>query len=207
MSGSLQKIYLSDLLSLVAIERKKTVVAYENEELFQEEMEELITFQNESRKIEFLGVRRLRNESTLRSPIYYSEVRKPFLKHELNTFISISHSKNFCALGISKNEIGIDIEEMSPRIERIAERFVNREEKQFISEDSILDLTKLWTMKEAMFKLNNRTGIDFKTELIIEEKFGEIYFGKMLSENSWKRVKLECFQQGDLVISACRYDS
>jgi 4'-phosphopantetheinyl transferase EntD len=120
-------------------------------------------------------------------------------------FISISHSKNFCAFGFSSHEIGIDIEELSPRIERIASRFVNSVEMSFIAEDKILDLTKLWTMKEAMFKLNNRTGIEFKSELIIEGKTDQIYFGKMLGEKGWERVKLECFQLGNLVISTCCY--
>jgi phosphopantetheinyl transferase len=206
MSESFHRIYLSDQLSSVAIERKKTFEAYLNEELFPEEREQLNTFKNDSRKIEFLGIRRLRNELDLISPIHYTVTRKPFLGSQLDTFISISHSKNYCALGVSSSQIGIDIEEMSPRIERIAERFVNVEETKFISEESVLDLTKLWTMKEAMFKLNNRTGIDFTSELIIEEKYGEIYSGRMLNENGWIRVKLECFQQDELVISACQYD-
>jgi phosphopantetheinyl transferase len=190
----------------VVIEEKKPFEAYMEEQLFPEEMEQLNNLTNESRKIEFLGVRRIRNKSTISTPIFYSNSRKPFLKKELNTYISISHSKHYCALGVSSKELGIDIEEISPRIERIASRFVSDEEKQFISEQKILDLTKIWTMKEAMFKLNNRTGIEFITELIIEGKSGDIYSGKMLTENGWKQVKIECFQRETLVISACIYD-
>jgi 4'-phosphopantetheinyl transferase len=206
MSESIHKFFLSDQLGLVAIERKKPIVAYLNEELFSEEQEQLNTLNHESRKIEFLGVRRLRNEMNLISPIDYTVTRKPFLGVQLDTFISISHSKNYCALGVSSTEIGIDLEEISPRIERIASRFLNSAENQFVSEETILDLTKLWTMKEAMFKLNNRTGIDFKSELIIEEKNGENYAGRMLDNTGWRRVKLTCFQQDKLVISACQYD-
>ena len=206
MSESLHRIYLSDQLSSVLMEQKKPFKAYLDEQLFPEEREQLNILLNENRKVEFLGVRKLRNESKLPSPIYYTETRKPFIGRELNTFISISHSKNYCAFGTSSTELGIDIEEVSPRIERIASRFVSNEETKFIGEHSILDLTKLWTMKEAMFKLNNRTGIEFKSELIIDEKSGEIYFGKMLCTDGWKRVKLECFQHGELVISACSYD-
>jgi 4'-phosphopantetheinyl transferase EntD len=205
MSKTFYRIYLSDGLSSVAIEEKKPFGAYSDELLFPEEQSQLNELKNEFRKIEFLGVRRIRNESTLHSPIYYSESRKPYLKHDLNTFISISHSKNYCALGISTNDIGIDIEEINPRIEQISSRFVNDEEKQFIGHDSIQDLTKLWTMKESMFKLNDRTGIEFKTELIIEGKSGEVYSGKMLIQNGWVQVKLECFQLGKLVVSACSY--
>jgi phosphopantetheinyl transferase len=205
MSETIHRIYLSDQISSVLIEEKKSFEAYLNESLFIDEREQLDLLLNENRKVEFLGVRRLRNESKLPSPIFYTETRKPYLDQKLNAFISISHSKKFCAFGFSSHEIGIDIEEMSPRIERIATRFVSSVEMSLISEDKILDLTKLWTMKEAMFKLNNRTGIEFKSELIIEGKTDEIYFGKMLGEKGWERVKLECFQLGNLVISTCCY--
>jgi phosphopantetheinyl transferase len=205
MSETIHRIYLSDQISSVLIEEKKSFEAYLNESLFIDEREQLDLLLNENRKVEFLGVRRLRNESKFPSPIFYTEARKPYLDQKLNTFISISHSKNYCALGFSSHEIGIDIEELNPRIERIASRFVSSVEMSFISEDKILDLTKLWTMKEAMFKLNNRAGIEFKSELIIEGKTDEIYFGKMLGEKGWERVKLECFQLGNLVISTCCY--
>jgi phosphopantetheinyl transferase len=205
MSETIHRIYLSDQISSVLIEEKKSFEAYLNESLFIDEREQLDLLLHENRKVEFLGVRRLRNESKLPSPIFYTETRKPYLDQKLNAFISISHSKKFCAFGFSSHEIGIDIEEMSPRIERIATRFVSSVEMSLISEDKILDLTKLWTMKEAMFKLNNRTGIEFKSELIIEGKTDEIYFGKMLGEKGWERVKLECFQLGNLVISTCCY--
>lgn len=205
MSETIHRIYLSDQISSVAVEEKKAFGAYLDVPLFPEEREQFNTLSNDFRKIEFLGVRRLRNESKLPSPIFYTEARKPYLDQKLNAFISISHSKNFCAFGFSSHEIGIDIEELSPRIERIASRFVNSVEMSFIAEDKILDLTKLWTMKEAMFKLNNRTGIEFKSELIIEGKTDQIYFGKMLGEKGWERVKLECFQLGNLVISTCCY--
>ncbi len=205
MSETFHRIFLSDQLSSVVIEEKKPFGAYLEEQLFPDEREQLNSLTNDIRKIEFLGVRRIRNESNLSSPIYYSNSRKPFLKKELNTYISISHSKHYCAFGASSRELGIDIEEISPRIERIASRFVSEEEKQFISEQKILDLTKIWTMKEAMFKLNDRTGIEFITELIIEGKSGDVYTGKMLTENGWKQVKLECFQLEALVISACTY--
>lgn len=205
MSETFHRIYLSDQLSSVVIEEKKTFDAYHGEQLFPEEREQLNELTHDLRKIEFLGVRRLRNESRLHSPIHYSESRKPFLKKELNTFISISHSKHYCGLGVSPKELGIDLEEISPRIERIAARFINSDEEQFIGDQKILDLTKIWTMKEAMFKLNNRAGIEFKSELIIEERTDDVYHGKMLTDNGWRQVKIECFQRELLMISACSF--
>ena len=87
MSKTFYKIYLSDGLSSVAIEEKNPFGAYSDEQLFPEEQDQLYEIKNEFRKIEFLGVRRIRNESTLHSPIYYSESRKPYLKHDLNILL------------------------------------------------------------------------------------------------------------------------
>jgi phosphopantetheinyl transferase len=205
MSESFQRIYLSDELSSVAIEQKQAIDFYLNETLFPDEQEHFTSRINELRKVEFLGVRRLRTKLNLQSAIKYLESGKPFLCDQLDTFISISHSKNYCALGTSLKEIGIDIEEINPRIDRIASRFLHDNERRFIGEQTLLDLTKLWTMKEAMFKLNKRSGIEFKSELVIEEKSGDIYYGKMLTELSWEQVTIDCFQVGELVVSACRY--
>jgi len=201
MSESFERIYLSDSTSSVAVESKKQISAYAQVALFPNEKEQLSSLSNEFRKVEFLGVRSLRNKLSILEPINYTENRKPYLDGNQHMFISISHSKKYCALGASSSHIGIDIEEVSPRIERISERFVHQDEVKFIGADHLLDLTKLWTMKEAMFKLNDRSGIEFKTELIIEEQTGDVYFGKMLTEKNWRKVKLECFQLNELVIS------
>ena len=201
MSESFERIYLSDSTSSVAVESKKQISAYAQVALFPNEKEQLSSLSNEFRKVEFLGVRSLRNKLSILEPINYTENRKPYLDGNQHMFISISHSKKYCALGASSRHIGIDIEEVSPRIERILERFVHQDEVKFIGADHLLDLTKLWTMKEAMFKLNDRSGIEFKTELIIEEQTGDVYFGKMLTEKNWRKVKLECFQLNELVIS------
>jgi 4'-phosphopantetheinyl transferase EntD len=201
MSESFERIYLSDSASSVAVESKKQISTYAQVALFPEEKEQLSALSNEFRKVEFLGVRSLRNKLSILEPINYTENRKPYLYGNQHMFISISHSKKYCALGASSNHIGIDIEEVSPRIERISSRFVHRDEEKFIGANHLFDLTKLWTMKEAMFKLNDRSGIEFKTELIIEEQSGDVYFGKMLTEKNWRKVKLECFQLNELVIS------
>jgi phosphopantetheinyl transferase (holo-ACP synthase) len=201
MSESFERIYLSDSTSSVAVESKKQISTYAQVALFPEEKEQLGALSNEFRKVEFLGVRSLRNKLSILESINYTENRKPYLDGNQHMFISISHSKKYCALGASSNHIGIDIEEISPRIERISSRFLHRDEEKFIGANHLLDLTKLWTMKEAMFKLNDRSGIEFKTELIIEEQSGDVYFGKMLTEKNWRKVKLECFQLNELVIS------
>ena len=61
MTETFHRIFLSDQLSSVVIEEKKPFGAYLEEQLFPEEREQLNSLTNDIRKIEFLGVRRIRN--------------------------------------------------------------------------------------------------------------------------------------------------
>ncbi len=65
---------------------------------------------------------------------------------------SISHSKGICAVALSKNNVGIDIErEISEEREtRIKKKILHKNE----SPDT--DITELWTKKEAVFKLTGK---------------------------------------------------
>ena len=62
---------------------------------------------------------------------------------------SLSHSKGVCAAAISKENVGVDIEEeiCTERTERIRKKILHKNE----SPDT--DITELWTKKEAVFKL------------------------------------------------------
>lgn len=62
-------------------------------------------------------------------------------------WISVSHSRSLAALAVSDRPVGIDIEAPSPKLERVAERFLSPEELA-----SIPNLLRAWTAKEAAFK-------------------------------------------------------
>ena len=71
---------------------------------------------------------------------------KPFLESD-DKFLSISHSKDYIALGFSDYECGIDIEKMADRdFKKISERM----NFDFISKE---DFYKKWTLYEAKYKL------------------------------------------------------
>lgn len=205
MSAEIQKIHFSSQGVFIAFQKKESDVAFLEAVLFQEEQSELAQIKNEKRAIEFLNVRKLRSIEGLNSPIYYNESGKPYLASEIKLGFSISHSKNYCAIGYGEKELGIDIEEIDERIERISSRFMNEEEEVFIGNDRQLGLTRIWTLKEAMFKLNPRTGIDFKSELILKSQVDNSFMGEMLTDEGWKRVILNSVQFENLVISACSF--
>lgn len=68
-------------------------------------------------------------------------------------------------------------------------------------DSSIENLTIAWTLKEALFKLNTRNGIDFRKELLIEGKTDDGYNCKMFDLDGWRNVKLKTLQKENLIIS------
>jgi phosphopantetheinyl transferase len=205
MSAEIHKIHFSYQGVSIAFQKKESDVDFLEAFLFQEEQSELEQIKNEKRAIEFLNVRKLRSSQGINSPIFYNESGKPYLASEIKLGFSISHSKNYCAIGYGEKELAIDIEEIGERIERISSRFVNEGEGAFIGNDRLLGLTRIWTLKEAMFKLNPRTGIDFKSELILKSQVDNSFMGEMLTDEGWKRVILNSVQFENLVISACSF--
>lgn len=65
--------------------------------------------------------------------------------------ISISHCRTAAciALGDKAHSFGIDIEDYSDRLSRVAGKFINDREKTFITPDMLLCA---WTIKEAAYK-------------------------------------------------------
>ncbi len=120
------------------------------------------------RKNEWLTVRLMLKELLGKySEIFYTEKGKPYLKKKY--YISISHTKNFAAVIISKfKNPGIDIEILSDRIYNIANKFMydneieyykNTERQQFIYMN--------WSAKETLFKIYEKGELDFKKNLKI----------------------------------------
>ena len=159
----------------------------------------LDSISNENRKQEFIQTRKLRNETIGKIEILYNEDGKPLLTNS-NYFISISHSQHFIGIFKAPFNIGLDIEEINDRVLKIKQRFLNNEEQTLFG-TNIENLTIAWTLKEAMFKLNNRTGIDFRTELLIVEKTDFGFLGKMLDKDGWRSVKLKTIRKENLIIS------
>ena len=141
--------------------------------LLPEEIKVVKNFRNYDRKLEWLSVRVLLNEMTQQDlTITYNGNRKPYVKENLYN-ISISHSKDLTAILLSqKKRVGIDMEYMSPRISRIAHRFVNSDE--IITEDAELNTFHMyihWCAKEALYKICDKQDIQLKENITIEPFF------------------------------------
>jgi 4'-phosphopantetheinyl transferase EntD len=123
----------------------------------------------EKRKCEWLSVRVLLKKLLgTEKEIRYNPLGKPYLSDH-SSHIGISHTKGYAALIVDKKkEVAIDIETISPRIDRIRSRFLNGEEEIAISKvNERIHLLLHWTAKETIFKLLNTKKVDFKSHLHI----------------------------------------
>ncbi len=106
--------------------------------------------------------------------IEIADTKKPFLLNEEYHF-SISHCGDYAAVIVNKDHrVGIDIELVTPKIERIKHKFLSENEmignwKLEINNNETWQsanlLTLLWSCKEAVFKWYGYGGVDFKKHI------------------------------------------
>ena len=140
----------------------------------------------------FLAVRKLiqLNGISLDSLSYSSE-GIPFLNNEKN--ISISHTKGFSSIAISPKPVGIDIQDFRDKILNISTKFINSEEIDLIDPSSIKELTLVWCIKEATYKVYRKPGLDFKDEIKIQSISNNLSHSTVEVEKLDKKYFFESF--------------
>lgn len=136
-------------------------------DLYSEEDEELQTLKARKRT-EWLSSRyllHLLSQRDLRGACLKDQYGKPYLQNS-TYLISISHTQNYTAVIASPQLVGIDIQVIVPKIVRIAPKFVNENEKAFISgEASLAYYHTVWGAKESMYKAYGKKEVDFRKEM------------------------------------------
>ncbi|MDR2804339.1 MAG: 4'-phosphopantetheinyl transferase superfamily protein [Dysgonamonadaceae bacterium] len=121
------------------------------------------------RQSEWLTIRvLLKNTLGEEKLILYTDSGKPYLA-DSSYFVSISHTKGYAAVALDeKHPVAIDIEHISPRVERIRSRFMNEtEEKNLSNRHPLIHLLLHWSAKETLFKYLNENDIEFQSQLHI----------------------------------------
>ena len=133
----------------------------------------LATIRHETRRAEWLAVRVLLAEVLGDDKeIAYHASGRPYLVDD-SWQISISHTKGYAAIAYHrKHGVGIDIERLSLRVERIADRFTSSEEALYIGECNKHQRMMLylinWSAKETLYKWIDRPLMaDFKNSFSI----------------------------------------
>ena len=120
--------------------------------------------------------------------IRVADTRKPYLPDEEYHF-SISHCGDYAAAIVSSDKrVGIDIESPSLKVERIRDKFLNKDEVSKFEignprlNDSVgqaqigqvvpYELTLLWSAKEAVFKWYGNGSVDFRRHIQLQKATG-----------------------------------
>jgi len=107
--------------------------------------------------------------------IKIADTKKPFLVNDAFHF-SISHCGEYAAAIVSRSRrVGVDIEVVSEKVQRIRDKFLSGEEQEMLkkiinvqySTNNVQLLTIAWSIKETMFKWYGDGGVDFKEHLHI----------------------------------------
>lgn len=94
---------------------------------------------------------------------------KPYLV-DLSYHISLSHSFDYAAVMISKTRpVGIDIEQVKEKVERIAHKFMQPDEMAFITDQhKIQQLYVCWCAKEAVYKCYGQKEVSFADNILLK---------------------------------------
>lgn len=123
--------------------------------------------------------------------VVLKENGKPILQSG-EAFISASHSKGFVLCGISKFPIGVDVEKMRKIDLKVARRFCSEKELENCKNEQ--DFFKIWTLKEAYFKLYGN---------VSDIKEIEFTFSADRVCCSDEKIKAKSFFKNDLAIAVC----
>lgn len=106
--------------------------------------------------------------------------------------ISISHAGEYAAAVISTEApVGLDIEQIRPKISRIKNKFMNEADLQRLRFDDDLQWMHLvWSAKEALFKYDKDGELDFKEHLHIDEVHDPHLLARIQRGNAIQRVKV-----------------
>lgn len=124
---------------------------------FPKRYEEALGYKSEeSRDLSLLaGILIYNNLKVEENEIKYNKLKKPYIENGM--FFNISHSKDYVVFVKSEEKIGIDIECVNDKNMNIIDYAYSENEKEYIlngkdNYSNIERLTKLWTIKESLFK-------------------------------------------------------
>lgn len=197
MNGYSKHIIECNTLHLYEI---KSVPSNYQKYLLPDELNRLFQFNSEIRKQEYIATRVLRTFLFGRLPFHYSPNGAPSIESVSN--ISISHSCTQVGLACCDDfPIGLDIEPIREKVLRVKHKFLSKEEKQVFDTSSVEEMTRVWSAKEALYKLAGRKGIIFSDSLLLEKVEKDMLKGRICFPQFEKSTMIHSVRMGDEIIS------
>lgn len=141
-------------------------------EASEDELQSVAKFSSSSRRAERLSWRIMLRRVVGRGVrIEYSSQGAPLLSEEVVVnnyhykYISVSHCRDMVAVMLSQQPCGVDIEQMGRDFGRVSSRYITQEERR-LSDNPRFEAA-VWCAKEALYKLAQREGFDFRRDISI----------------------------------------
>ena len=134
--------------------------------------------------------------------VYVEEKKKPILKDAEGICFNISHTKGLVACGISRREIGVDVERVRKFKEAVVRKACSEEEQKYVfagqdDQEKATRFCKLWTLKESYIKAIGK-GLAFPLDEITFEIAEDEIFSNI---PGWR---YEQFEYGkEYIIAVC----
>ncbi len=180
------------------------LVAYLSQPKISEELEK---YKTDKRKKEFLCSKILLKELFDKQiSVQYNKFGKPFILNS-KWNISITHSGKYVAVARSKQELGIDIELISEKLDRTKHKYSSDYElKSLDSNQNLYHLALYWSGKESVYKLVGNEALIFNEEMKIErfipENKGSFILNLVSSPNN-SSIKINYQKIEDYVFTFC----
>ena len=172
--------------------------------LTENEQERYFQFTHIRRKREFMATRILRHRIFGFQHIHYDSVGAPFIEGE--GYISISHSPGLVGIAMNPTyRLGLDLELPRSKVIQIAPKFINKEESSYFDVNDATEMTRVWSAKEALYKLAGRKEIIFKEELLLSKDAAGNWLGRIINpiEEIVVRLEFHEHQQTIVTINSC----
>ena len=147
----------------------------------------------ESRRLERLACRYALSclLQASRIEITYSPNGQPLLagKH-----ISFSHAKKIVAVACADFPIGIDIEKIQDKIVALHSKFVSKDELTSEELKNSEAITRVWTAKEAVYKLFSGDVPDFREQIFVKSDKATVFLHDEVHSTKLFHWKIEEYQ-------------
>ncbi|MEI6019979.1 MAG: 4'-phosphopantetheinyl transferase superfamily protein [Bacteroidota bacterium] len=137
--------------------------------------------------------------------INYSDSGKPYLANRPE-YISISHSHDYLAVMMNAIEnTGIDIELVRDKVKHVKHKFLRDDEAKQAMDD-VEKLIRYWSAKECLYKLHGLKGLDFITNLSVQDFDNNKIIGKITKHDYNKTFMLAWEKLGNYILVYSLYE-
>jgi 4'-phosphopantetheinyl transferase len=167
-----------------------------------DELTKFRAFKSSKRKHEFYYARVLWNYFKINEVIQYNTIGRPSLALG---YISISHSRNVIAIAYNLDHaVGIDVEYHSPKLKKIQHKYISLADASVINLQNESNLTIIWSIKEAIYKMEQIEGLSFKENIHVKLNQTTAYVD-VVKGTELHHYTFEFKDFGDFVLTYCSH--